>query len=55
MDDYCCSISVGDTVPDFTVKTFDPSENDFGQFNLKANMKAKKWSILFFYPAGVFF
>lgn len=48
-------IQVGQTVPDFKLATFDPKTNDFGEFSLEENMKAGKWTVLFFYPADFTF
>ena len=47
------TLRVGDDVPDFTIKTFDPMQGDFGEFSLAQAKAAKKWTILFFY-AGDF-
>jgi peroxiredoxin (alkyl hydroperoxide reductase subunit C) len=49
------TIQVGQTVPDFTLETYNPVKGDFDQFNLKANMDAGKWTYLFFYPADFTF
>jgi peroxiredoxin (alkyl hydroperoxide reductase subunit C) len=55
----CCeefrTLSLGDVVPDFTLKTFDPAKGDFGEFSLGKAKAAKRWSILFFYPADFTF
>jgi peroxiredoxin (alkyl hydroperoxide reductase subunit C) len=48
-------LSVGDEVPDFTLKTFDPAKGDFGEFSLASAKAAKRWTILFFYPADFTF
>ena len=48
-------IQVGQTVPEFSLSTFDPKTNDFGSFNLADNCKAGRWSLLFFYPADFTF
>ena len=48
-------LQVGQVVPDFSLTTFDPKAKDFGSFSLEANMKAGKWTILFFYPADFTF
>lgn len=55
MSSDCCSVSVGSSVPDFKMDTFDPTTGDFGEFNLAAQKKAKKWTVLFFYPADFTF
>ena len=46
---------VGQTVDDFTLTTFEPTANDFGEFSLEQNKKQGKWTILFFYPADFTF
>ena len=46
---------VGQIVPDFTMPAYEPTTNTFGEFSLKANMDAGKWTILFFYPADFTF
>ena len=48
-------VSVGEVVPDFTLTTFDPVQGDFGEFSLASAKAAKKWTILFFYPADFTF
>jgi peroxiredoxin (alkyl hydroperoxide reductase subunit C) len=55
MDAICCSIKVGQKVPDFTLTTYDPVKGDFGSFSFAEQKKAKKWTILFFYPADFTF
>ena len=48
-------LQVGDMVPDFELETFDPAKGDFGTFKLADQKSAKKWTILFFYPADFTF
>ena len=48
-------IQVGQTVNDFTLTTYLPTQRNFGSFKLSENMQAGKWSILFFYPADFTF
>lgn len=55
MEECCCGLSVGKTVPDFTIDTFEPAKGDFGTFSMAGQLKAKKWTILFFYPADFTF
>ena len=55
MDTCCCGVSIGKAVPDFKIDTFDPLKGDFGSFSLADQIKAKKWTILFFYPADFTF
>ncbi len=56
-DTECCSgpVGVGQTVPDFTMTTYDPKTGDFGKFDLAAQKKAGRWSIFVFYPADFTF
>lgn len=51
----CCPVVVGQNVPDFKMTTFDPKTGDFGSFDLAAQKKAGKWSVLVFYPADFTF
>src|SRR6185295_5799305 len=53
----CCAppVRVGQSVPDFTMTTYDPAKGDFGTFDLGAQKKAGRWSILVFYPADFTF
>lgn len=55
MSEYCCSLSVGQTVPDFRLDTYEPSKGDFGEFSLADLKQKKKWAVLFFYPADFTF
>jgi len=55
MDQAAKPLGVGDAVPDFHFKTFDPETKGFGSYSLAANKDAGKWSILFFYPADFTF
>ena len=48
-------LNIGDTVPDFTIETFDPTENDFAEITLDSIKKKKRWTVLFFYPADFTF
>ncbi len=49
------SIQVGQTVPDFSMNTYEPTKHDFGKFTLSEAMKAGKWTVLVFYPADFTF
>jgi peroxiredoxin (alkyl hydroperoxide reductase subunit C) len=51
----CSTIQVGQSVSDFKLETFDPVKGDFGEFSLAAQKAAKKWTVLFFYPADFTF
>lgn len=55
MSETCCTLMVGQTVPDFKLETFEPSKGDFGEISLEVLKAAKKWTILFFYPADFTF
>ena len=48
-------VRVGETVPDFALTTYDPKTRDFGKFELAAQKAAKRWTVLFFYPADFTF
>lgn len=48
-------LQVGRRVPDFTLETYDPSTGEFGRISLAGQKSAKKWTILFFYPADFTF
>ncbi|MGE5173461.1 MAG: peroxiredoxin, partial [Betaproteobacteria bacterium] len=51
----CCSVRVGQIVPDFKLETYEPTGGDFGEISLSSQKTAKKWTILFFYPADFTF
>jgi peroxiredoxin len=51
----CCSIRVGQAVPDFKMDTYEPVKGDFSEISLSALKAAKKWTVLFFYPADFTF
>ena len=55
MDTSCCGVRIGHAVPEFKLDTFDPLRGDFGAFSLAEQIKNKKWTILFFYPADFTF
>ncbi len=48
-------VSVGASVPDFEMETYDPSEGEFGKVSLAALKKKGKWTVLVFYPADFTF
>ncbi len=48
-------LRVGQQVSDFKLETYDPVKSDFSEFSLAAQKAAKKWTILFFYPADFTF
>jgi peroxiredoxin (alkyl hydroperoxide reductase subunit C) len=49
------SVRVGEVVPDFTMTTFDAAAGKFGKFDLAGQRAAKRWTVLFFYPADFTF
>ena len=51
----CSSLMVGEKAPDFSLDTFDPAKQAFGTISLKKLRAAKKWTVLFFYPADFTF
>lgn len=55
MNEHVCGLRVGQTVPDFTIETYEPTKGDFGVRSLEEQKKAGKWTILFFYPADFTF
>ena len=55
MSDMVSALQVGQKCPDFKLTTFDPKTGSFGEFDLAAQRAAKKWSLLFFYPADFTF
>src|SRR5678809_558333 len=48
-------VRVGQAVPDFEMEVFDPKRNDFSKVSLEDLKKAKKWTVLVFYPADYTF
>ncbi len=55
MSNDCCALQVGQQVPEFKVEYFDPKKGDFGEISLADQKAAKKWTVLFFYPADFTF
>jgi len=53
--DSISPLRIGQTVPDFQLNAYDPVAQDFAVFDLEAQRKAGKWTILFFYPADFTF
>jgi alkyl hydroperoxide reductase subunit AhpC len=49
------TVRLGAAVPDFSLTTFEPSAGKFGKFDLTAQRAAKRWTVLFFYPADFTF
>jgi NADH-dependent peroxiredoxin subunit C len=48
-------LMIGNTVPDFTIETYDTVKKDFSEITLESIKKKKKWTVLFFYPADFTF
>ena len=48
-------VSVGQSVPDFELTTYDPVAHGFSKFSLAQAKADGKWTILFFYPADFTF
>jgi peroxiredoxin (alkyl hydroperoxide reductase subunit C) len=55
MSETGCGLKLGQKVPDFQLTTYDPVTGDFGAFSLQEQIKNKRWTILFFYPADFTF
>lgn len=55
MNESISAVRVGQQVPDFKLETFDPAKGDFSEFSLSSQKAARKWTILFFYPADFTF
>ena len=48
-------VRVGDKVSDFKLPTYEPKNEDFGEFDLAKQRENGRWTILFFYPADYTF
>jgi peroxiredoxin (alkyl hydroperoxide reductase subunit C) len=48
-------LRLGQAVPEFQMATYDPRKDDFGTFAMAAQKAARRWTILFFYPADFTF
>ncbi len=56
MGENCCNcLQVGQTVPNFEMETYEPTDYGFGRISLEKLRKEGKWTILFFYPADFTF
>ena len=51
MAETAYGLKLGQKVPDFELTTYDPVTGEFGAFSLREQLKNKRWTILFFYPA----
>jgi peroxiredoxin (alkyl hydroperoxide reductase subunit C) len=48
-------VTIGNKAPAFELETFEPASMKFGKFALGDALKAKKWTVLVFYPADFTF
>lgn len=48
-------LQIGQSVPDFELTTYDPTQGDFSTISLAELKNQGKWTILFFYPADFTF
>jgi peroxiredoxin (alkyl hydroperoxide reductase subunit C) len=48
-------LKLGTKVPDFELETYEPTKGEFGKFSMQDQIKNKRWTILFFYPADFTF
>lgn len=55
MENEIKTLTIGATVPNFEMETYDPAEGEFGKISLAEIKKAGKWTILVFYPADFTF
>lgn len=55
MDSEIKAISVGASVPEFEMETYNPAEGEFAKISLAEIKQAGKWTILVFYPADFTF
>jgi peroxiredoxin (alkyl hydroperoxide reductase subunit C) len=55
MSEQVSALQVGQQVPDFKLDVYDPKGKGFSEITLAGLQQAKKWTILFFYPADYTF
>jgi peroxiredoxin (alkyl hydroperoxide reductase subunit C) len=55
MSDELVEVKVGQSVPDFELKAYNPVAHGFETVKLADVKAAEKWTILFFYPADFTF
>jgi alkyl hydroperoxide reductase subunit AhpC len=48
-------LKLGQRVPDFELKTYEPTRGEFGTLRFQDQLDRKRWTILFFYPADFTF
>lgn len=49
------TVKLGQVVPNFELTTYDPIADDFARFAFADQIAARRWTILFFYPADFTF
>ena len=54
-EETASGLKIGQSVPDFEMDTYDPTEFYFGKVSLSKLKEEEKWTILFFYPADFTF
>ncbi len=55
MSEMTTCLKLGEKVPAFELKTYDPAKGEFGKFRLQDQLDRKRWTVLFFYPADFTF
>jgi alkyl hydroperoxide reductase subunit AhpC len=55
MSDEIVEVKVGQQVPDFELKAYNPQAHNFESVKFEELKSAGKWTILFFYPADFTF
>ena len=55
MSECCGGLKLGQKVPMIELATYEPTKGDFGKFRLEDQIKNKRWTILFYYPADFTF
>jgi len=48
-------ITIGHKMPEFEMEAYDPTKRAFTKFSLKDSLKAKKWTVMVYYPADFTF
>jgi alkyl hydroperoxide reductase subunit AhpC len=54
-NDAVTALTVGTSVPDFELETYDPASGDFAKISLAEVKAQKRWLVLVFYPADFTF
>jgi peroxiredoxin (alkyl hydroperoxide reductase subunit C) len=55
VSDTTAALRLGQKVPEFELETYDPVKDDFGKFRMQDQIAARRWTVLFFYPADFTF